>query len=249
MVRNLIKRSQALVALANAVRSLPSDARRFGAWLARPKLIRSYLQGPATRKLQIGSGPNLLDGWLNTDYVPTRPGQVYLDATKPFPFPDGTFDYIFSEHVLGEFTYPVGQFMLRECLRVLKPGGRIRLSTPNLENILTLAGPQGADGIRRTYVRWAVERYLPQVRQCEEAFVLNYFFRGHSLVFVYTPELLTLALTTAGFAGPTFHEPGRSDDATLAGLESHGKIVGEDINRFESMIAEATKPPSPSAHA
>jgi ubiquinone/menaquinone biosynthesis C-methylase UbiE len=149
---------------------------------------------------------------------------------------------VYGEHVLGEFTYPTGLFMLRECHRVLKPGGRIRLSTPNLENILTLGGPQDAGVIERMYVRWAAERYLPQVRQCEAAFVLNYFFRGHSLVFVYSPELLTLALTTAGFTQLSFHEPGRSDDANLAGLESHGRIVGEDINRFESMVVEATKP-------
>jgi SAM-dependent methyltransferase len=242
MVRTLLKSSQALVAFANGFRSLRMDARRFGAWMARPKLVRSYLQGQTHRKLQIGSGPNLLEGWLNSDYFPTRPGQVYLDATKPFPFPEGTFDYIFSEHVLGEFPYSAGLLMLRECFRALKPGGRIRISTPNLENILTLGDAHGANGIQQTYIRWAAERYLPQVKECEAAFVLNYFFRGHSLVFVYSPELLTLALKTAGFTDITFHEPGQSQDPHLIGLESHGKIVGHEINRFESMVVEAIRP-------
>ena len=68
-------------------------------------LISSYLSSHAVRKLQIGAGgaPGF-DDWLNTDIEP-RAGQAYLDATKPFPIPDGVLSYIFSEQVFEHLSY------------------------------------------------------------------------------------------------------------------------------------------------
>ena len=45
--------------------------------------------------LNLGCGPNILEGWLNTDIEPIDDRVVYLDAGKPFPFEDETFDFIF----------------------------------------------------------------------------------------------------------------------------------------------------------
>jgi predicted SAM-dependent methyltransferase len=51
------------------------------------------------------------------------------------------FDYVFSEHMIEHVSYAEGLLMLRECLRVLKPGGRIRIATPSLEVLLDLYKP------------------------------------------------------------------------------------------------------------
>ena len=69
---------------------------------------------------------------------PRGPQFVYMDATALFPLPDASFDYIFSEHVIEHMSYADGGRMLRECLGVLKPGGRIRIATPNLVRLLGL---------------------------------------------------------------------------------------------------------------
>jgi SAM-dependent methyltransferase len=47
----------------------------------------------------------------------------YLNVTKRFPYPDDTFDYLFSSHLL-EHLYPdQASFCLKEIFRVLKRGG------------------------------------------------------------------------------------------------------------------------------
>jgi predicted SAM-dependent methyltransferase len=57
-------------------------------------------------------------------------GTVFLDATTPFPFDCGTFDYIYCEHMIEHISWQKGQTMLRECHRVLKPRGVMRIATP-----------------------------------------------------------------------------------------------------------------------
>ncbi len=97
----------------------------------------SYFELHVVRKLQLGTGTNILDGWFNTDISP-RAGVFFLDSTKPFPFVDATFHYIFSEHHIEHLSYAQGFFTLQECYRVLLPGGKIRIATLNLEVLLNL---------------------------------------------------------------------------------------------------------------
>src|SRR5688572_12758284 len=59
--------------------------------------IRTYLKNHAVKKLQIGTGTNYLEGWLNTDRMPYSKRIAYLDVSRTFPFPDRTFDYVFTE--------------------------------------------------------------------------------------------------------------------------------------------------------
>ena len=54
--------------------------------------IRRYLASARVAKLQIGSGHNLLAGWLNTTLYPFEPGTVFLDASRPFPLPADSLD-------------------------------------------------------------------------------------------------------------------------------------------------------------
>jgi SAM-dependent methyltransferase len=51
------------------------------------------------------------------------------DVIDPLPFPDGHFDYVFSIEGIEHFHNP-WTFVLELC-RVLKPGGRLFLTTPN----------------------------------------------------------------------------------------------------------------------
>src|SRR6516165_6256964 len=60
---------------------------------------QEYLKSHTVRKLQLGAGGNDPERWLNSDIAPS-PKEIYLDATRPYPFPDGSFQYVFSEHVI-----------------------------------------------------------------------------------------------------------------------------------------------------
>ena len=86
-------------------------------WIA-PDRIRKYMTGNQVRKLQIGSGSNLLPGWLNTTLYPFAPGTVYLNACTLFPVPDDSFDYVFSEHLIEHLEFEEAAQMLRESHRV-----------------------------------------------------------------------------------------------------------------------------------
>ena len=106
-------------------------------------LVRDYLRQHGPKKLHLGCGQNAIPGWLNTDYYPRRQDILHLDATKPFPLPAESFDYVFSEHMIEHITYHDGLTMLKESRRVLKPGGRIRISTPDLKFLIELKKKHG----------------------------------------------------------------------------------------------------------
>ena len=90
-----LKRVRALVVLNRILHRGIRRARALKRRVSDPLLIREYLGAHPVRKLQVGSGPNLLNDWLNTDLVPDvhLAGSrqiVFLDAAKPFPFDDMT---------------------------------------------------------------------------------------------------------------------------------------------------------------
>ena len=105
--------------------------------VSSPGSIQQYLDSTKVRKLQLGAGANNLKGWLNTDIIPSG-DQVFLDATERFPLPDASFQFVFAEHVVEHITYEQAVGMLQECRRVMAPGAKIRLVTPNLERFLSL---------------------------------------------------------------------------------------------------------------
>jgi len=56
-----------------------------------------------------------------------------IDMSRPFPLPDCSYDYIVSiegiEHIENQFAF------LRECHRILKDGGKLFLTTPNVSSL------------------------------------------------------------------------------------------------------------------
>ncbi len=221
---------------------LRREVRRKRAEFRRGPTIASYLSSHRVRKLHIGAGHNLLAGWLNTDRNPID-GAVYLDATAPLPFEDGTFDYIFSEHLIEHLPYGSGVAMLGECSRVLKPGSRIRIATPDMERILGLqyAAP---GGVEERYARWLAESYFPDIAEGRwAAYAINQVFRGWGHQFLYDQKTLGAVLEKAGFTAVHPQAFGQSDDANLVGIEGHGLEAGNrQMSEFETMVLEATRP-------
>lgn len=99
--------------------------------------------------LQVGCRESLHDGCLNTDIVhltneageQTDAGGLFSvggayyfehDATAPFPLPDDFLQFVFSEHFIEHISQEEACQWLSEMYRVLRPGGLIRLSTPDL---------------------------------------------------------------------------------------------------------------------
>jgi SAM-dependent methyltransferase len=189
--------------------------------------------------LQIGCGdhPIQVPGWLNVDLNPCHPIIGRMDATQPFPFPDNHFDRVFSEHMIEHVSRAGGQSMLRECFRVLRPGGRIRISCPDRQFITDLTGGLQLSELALRYVEWARPHFgLPHAtavgRNLETGF-------GHQ--FIYDRATLAEALEEAGFTRVTWHRIMESDDPELRGLE-HESRMPPGFLQLETMTAEADKP-------
>jgi predicted SAM-dependent methyltransferase len=206
------------------LRNAPRTARR-------RKQIRRYLEAHDVRKLQLGAGEHPRDGWLNTDlHGYGRSDLVYLDVRKPFPLPDASFDFVYCEHMLEHLTYGEGQRCLRECLRVLKPGGRIRIATPSLEQLAKLY--DGSDLAKR-YLRWAIGTLEPEADVPLPGVVINNFFRSWGHRFIYDRQTLRHALGEAGFVDIEEHAVGE--------LEQHLPEEPE-LNAYETFVLEARRP-------
>jgi predicted SAM-dependent methyltransferase len=213
-----------------------------------PRQVRDYLATHEVRLLQIGTGTNPLPGWLNTDLRPDlypriRDRVIRLDARFPFPLPDSTFDYVASEHQIQCLPVTEGSDMLRECFRILRPGGRIRIATPNLTSITGLCSDH-PDDAQRYYMSWIMRRYFPGVRTDRpQSYVINQMFHAYGHQFIYDRPTLTALLREAGFTDITSWAPGESSDAALRGADQHGQALRDDaVNRFETMVLEAVRP-------
>jgi predicted SAM-dependent methyltransferase len=198
----------------------------------RRRQIERYLASHDVRKLQLGAGDHPREGWLNTDLHDYGRGNVYLDVRRRFPLPDASFDFVFSEHMLEHLTYAEGQRCLRECFRVLRPGGRIRIATPSLERLAQLYTAEPSE-VQRRYVRWVVETLEPETNAPLPGVVVNNFFRSWGHRFIYDPQTLRHALGEAGFVDVEEHPVGE--------LEQH--LAEEpEFNAYETFVLEARRP-------
>jgi predicted SAM-dependent methyltransferase len=205
-----------------------------------PRVVREYMRSHPIRKLQIGAGQVDYPGWLNTDIAP-GPEEAYLDATRRFPVPDGSIQYIFGEHVIEHLSYDNGLFMLRECYRVLAPGGKIRLATPNLMKYLQLFQEPKTEEVR-SYLRRKIEAHGWPQSSRPESMILNLEMKSFGHQYLYDPHSLSDRLTQAGFRMITEFPPGESDDPQLRGVESRHNNSWRAINDYESMILQAVHP-------
>jgi len=202
--------------------------------LRRGRLIERYLREHEERKLQLGAADKPLPEWLNTDlHDYGRRDIVFLDARKRFPLPDASFDAVYSEHMLEHLTYADGQRCLRECFRVLRPGGTIRIATPSLER---LAGLYEGGELQERYVRWAAATLEPELKVPLPGAVVNNFFRSWGHEFIYDLHTLRHALAEAGFV--------EIEERPVGELERHLPDEPE-LNAYETFVLEARRPPAP----
>jgi len=83
-------------------------------------------------RLHLGCGEVYLPSFINADINLLRKIDLWLDLRRPLPLPEGVIEGIYTLETL-EHLYPDDlDRVLRECLRVLEPGGFIRIEVPNL---------------------------------------------------------------------------------------------------------------------
>lgn len=101
-------------------------------------VVPPALRSPDDRgplRLNLGCGGKLLSGYVNVDTAPNRLGtepDVVCDIRDLRPFADATAYEVLAVHVLQRFPPWEGEGLLREWIRVLRPGGRLVIECPNL---------------------------------------------------------------------------------------------------------------------
>jgi predicted SAM-dependent methyltransferase len=237
MIRNLIKR---IPGARKAYRTLrPASAPE------TPPIAQQYLRSAGVKKLHLGCGRNVLEGWLNSDFYPTQAHVMHLDATEAFPLPPDSFDYIFSEHMIEHLKYGDGFAMLKESYRILKPGGRVRISTPDLKFLIDLYS-EPKTPLQTEYIKWATETFTKTSDKID-TIVINNFVRDWGHLFIYDPKTLTHSLESAGFTAIERFAINESNDPALMDLENASRMPPGFL-QLESFTLEATKPKGNADH-
>jgi SAM-dependent methyltransferase len=83
------------------------------------------------RYLEIGSSDGRIEAFETLDITGGPNVDYACDASKPLPFADGTFDLIYSSHVLEHIPWYFTERTLKEWVRILKPGGVLEVWVPD----------------------------------------------------------------------------------------------------------------------
>lgn len=192
--------------------------------------------------VNIGCGTSVADGWYNIDNsptiwisripllrrmlrVPAWPKSVHRhDVLKGLPFGDQTVDCIYSSHTFEHFTHAQSLFLTKECLRVLKPGGILRIVVPDLKQLVQ---DYLADSNSMASHRFIERLSLSHTWQ-------DLLHRGAHHQQMFDGRSLLEMLREAGFENAQLSNFRESRITNLAGLEPEQR-------RHESIYVEATK--------
>jgi SAM-dependent methyltransferase len=115
--------------------------RKLSRRLARP-ITRAWQTGfYSLGKVALGEplyeGSEFPREWIHVDWKDAD-FRVDLAKSPVLPFRDGSQKIIYSAHLIEHLPQPRLEALLRECCRVLEPGGRIRLECPDGEKLVEL---------------------------------------------------------------------------------------------------------------
>lgn len=86
-------------------------------------------------RINIACGDSYVDGWLNLDYAPHSSGVIKADLLGRLPVQGNEVEVVYSSHFLEHIPRGLVASFLSECFRIVKPGGRLRLVLPDLEEM------------------------------------------------------------------------------------------------------------------
>ena len=99
-------------------------------------------------KLNMGCGPHYLAGWTNVDADTTVKADVHADALEFLDrLGESEVEEIYAGHFLEHLAKPAADRFLRECYRVLVPGGVCAIVVPDMREVLKRYIAQAIDEI------------------------------------------------------------------------------------------------------
>lgn len=192
----------------------------------RRRIRQALTRQPGPEFLNLGSGPRGIASadWINIDGFKDRNVDFVLDFSRGLPFPDNSFAGVFCEHVIEHFTYDDASRLCAQLLRVLKPGGTVRLIVPDAERIV------------RTYIEepelLIAHRGIAGMTAMQV--VNDYFRQRYEHQFLFDWETMQHMLVEAGF-----------QEVTRCSLRVGRRpelLIDDEKYGWESLYVEAVKP-------
>jgi predicted SAM-dependent methyltransferase len=193
-------------------------------------------------KLHIGSGPYVLDGWINLDIFPA---QLSTNVLWGLPFTNGQCRYVFLSHLLEHLFYPTdASALLGDIHRILAPGGVVRIVVPDIAQCIEAYQNKDGAFFQGRLEHWGagdgqatrLEHFLSYAGAGPDP---AWLFEAHK--FGYDFETLTRALERAGFKTisasaymQSLHPELRVDEHSQVASAKHGE-------RHYSLFIEAVK--------
>jgi predicted SAM-dependent methyltransferase len=170
----------------------------------------------------LGCGANVIAGWTNVD-IDAQPPIVSWDLTRPIPLPDASIDFIFNEHFIEHMTRVEALALLVDCHRLLRLGGVLRVSTPDLKKLVEEYSASRTS-------EWLDVNWSPQ-SPCQ---MMNEGMRSWGHKFLYDESEFDSVLREAGFNDVQRVGWRQSSIEALAGRECrpfHGELIFEAEKR------------------
>lgn len=140
----------------------------------QPRTAPAQPPAPGVR-LNLGSGIDRKEGWVNVDADPGLSPDVCEDAVAYVERQQsGSADEIYLGHFLEHLEHDAGARLLAECFRVLKVGGRIGVVVPDTRAIMERYVAEDLDlddlcrlwlysTVQETWHKWSYD--LPTLRR------------------------------------------------------------------------------------
>ena len=188
---------------------------------------RRDLRSATGLRVNLGSGPTRVDGWLHVDAGFDR--DLFQDLGRPLPLPSGCASMVFTEHVLEHLGYPdPARLFLSEAHRILESGGHLRVIVPDAFKIVRAYAEGDYDML------YALSR---DAAGLSPVGVVNHLFRDGILhKYVYDFEELRGELIRVGF---TNVRQAAFRDSTIPELNIDSDTPSR---RAQSLYVEAIRP-------
>jgi len=147
----------------------------------------AYCSGKQFERVQIGSGPHPIDGFVNLDL--SYDADITWDIREGLPFDDDSVGFLFSEHVVEHIDYPISvKSHFHDMQRVLRSGGVAVIGVPDSGRAAEAYAKSDNDYLNELKARWYKKR------NCLDSFntpidTLNYVFRDQDDDDTYTPHM------------------------------------------------------------
>lgn len=168
----------------------------------RSKGVEKRFRGQTNLLINLGAGDQGRPGWVNVDALEKKGVNCVYDCRLHLPFDDMSGEGIFCEHFFEHLDYDFEALpFLKECYRVLRSGGVLRLIVPDAQKYLDAYCADGWEEIAnlRGIDEEKNDPFMKVKYETKMQIVNNSFRQGFQHKYGYDFDTLKGLLKKAGF--------------------------------------------------